>query len=153
MELSFYQTFDGNLVSSAVRLLEKIYMSEKRCVVHSPIDDRLSVVDKALWTFSTNAFIPHGGKETGMSDVQPIFFSKSVANPNAAVILMLIDSFDYQQWSEKFAFERVLFIFEDALSIKNANDIYDGLQKKQEHVNYWQQSKSGWTCANVKSNI
>ena len=95
MELNFYQVMSGNLVPSVVRLLDKVYHSGKRCVFYSPIEERVKVVDKTLWTFSTNAFVPHGDKELGYSDFQPIYMTSEVKNPNQAVVLVLIDSFDY----------------------------------------------------------
>lgn len=142
MELNFYQVMNGNLVPSVVKLLEKVYTSGKRCVFFSPIEDRVKVIDKTLWTFSTNAFVPHGDKELGFSDLQPIYMTSEVKNPNQAVVLVLTDSFDYESWNQNF--ERVLFVFEDLSSAKTAEELFSDLKNKKENVKYWKQSRTGW---------
>lgn len=141
MEFSLYQVISGNLLNATVRLLEKIYSSNKRCLFFSTIDERLNFVDKTLWTFSTNAFIPHGTENFGFSGEQPIYLTNKIENPNNSEILFLMDTFDYKLWAD-FKFERIFFVFEEAL--KDAINLYETLKKNGEHVNYWQQTKTGW---------
>ncbi|MDR2107300.1 MAG: DNA polymerase III subunit chi [Holosporaceae bacterium] len=144
MEVSFYQTAEGNLVSSAVRLLEKIYASGLRCIFFSPLEERVKTVDKALWTFSTNAFIPHGDKDTGFCDLQPIYFTARVENPNGAKAVMLLDTFDYAAWR---GVERFIPVFEDEQRAEIAKALCNDLKKSGENVNYWKQSPKGWEKA------
>ena len=82
MEFSIYQAVSGNLTSVVVRLLEKTYLSGKKGVFFSPITERVELINKTLWTFSTNAFIPHGDKKMGFEDQQPIYFTDTFKNPN-----------------------------------------------------------------------
>lgn len=142
MELSFYQVTDGNLVPSVIKILAKVYASEQRGIFYSPIAERVQVVDKTLWTFSTNEFIPHGDKTLGFTDLQPIYFTSEEENPNHAEVLVMADSLDYGDWQTKF--QRVIYIFEDADMSKKAFQLFQDLQKKRENVNYWKQSENGW---------
>ncbi|MDR2766124.1 MAG: DNA polymerase III subunit chi [Holosporaceae bacterium] len=142
MELCFYQTGAGNLVPSAARLLEKIYASGERCLVYSADEERLKAVDKTLWTFSTNAFIPHGDRNLGFCHRQPIYLTNQWENPNGATILLLLETVDHEQCAENF--KRIICIFQDAPQIERAQAIYDDLKKNQENVNYWKQSSGGW---------
>ena len=142
MELSFYHIASGNLASAVVKLLEKIYSTGKRCIFYSPIPDRVQLIDKTLWTFSTNAFIPHGGKSLGFADQQPIYFTSEIENPNNATVAVFVDSFDYKNWSDKF--EKILFVFEDPNAAEAASKIYKDLKNCGENVNYWKQSAKGW---------
>ncbi len=146
MELNFYHVMDGNLVPSVVRLLEKVYNSGKRCIFFSPVEDRVKIVDKTLWTFSTNAFVPHGDKIFGFSDQQPIYMASEVENPNQATVLMMTDCFDYKMWNQ--TFERVFFVFEDESSAKTAQSMFEDLKNQKENVNYWKQSQKGWEKLN-----
>lgn len=146
MELNFYHVAERGLVPSVIKLLEKIYLSKKNCVFFSPIKDRVAVIDKTLWTFSTNAFIPHGDKSLGFSDKQPIYFTSELENPNRAKILFLVDSFDFQIWNNDF--ERIIFVFEDDSQAKTAMNLFEDLKKKKENVNYWKQSQTGWEKLN-----
>lgn len=142
MEISFYQIADGNLVPSAVRLLEKVYSTGVRCLFFSPVEERVKIVDKTLWTFSTNAFIPHGDKSLGYCDQQPVYLTSEVENPNQAEVVVLVDSFDYKSFNQQFS--KVLFVFDDSVASR-AQKLYCDLKKAAENVNYWQQSSKGWT--------
>jgi DNA polymerase-3 subunit chi len=141
MEVNFYHVLAGNLVPSAVRLLEKVYASGQRCVFFSPLEDRVKIVDKALWTFSTNSFVPHGDRQFGFSDRQPIYLTNHIENPNSATISMLMDTLDYREHAN---FKRLLIIFEENQQAEDANKIYHDLKKNNENVNYWKQNPKGW---------
>lgn len=142
MEVSFYDVAAGNLIPTLVRLLEKIFLSNQRCVFFTPLEERLKVVDKMLWTFSTNAFVPHGDKSLGFSEHQPIYFTSLSENPNHASVLVMTDSFDYQ--SHGGDFQRIIFFFEGEEQRKNAQELHETLKKKCNNVNYWRQSPKGW---------
>ena len=145
MEYSIYNTEIGNLTSAVVRLLEKIYQSKSRCIFFSPFDERIKMVDKTLWTFSTNAFIPHGDKYLGFSEKQPIFFTSEVgSNPNDASVLLMLDSFEYNSWLPVGNFEKIIMMFEGNELFEDSQKIFMGLQKSKENVNYWKQSLKGW---------
>ena len=145
MEYSFYSTISGNLIPAAVRLLEKIYKSGSRCIFFSPLEERVKSADKTLWTFSTNAFVPHGDKSLGFCEKQPIFFTSDISvNPNNAKVLLMLDSLDYKSGIEKYQFEKVIMMFDDPETQERSKKIFADLQKNGENVNYWKQSQKGW---------
>ncbi len=146
MELNFYHVTEGNLVPAVIRLLEKIYISGKHCIFYSPLEERVKLIDKTLWTFSTNAFIPHGDKTLGFAESQPIYFTSEIKNPNSASTVVFVDTFDYLSWSHDF--EKILFVFEEKTQAEIAFKIYMDLKNKKENVNYWQQSQKGWERLN-----
>ena len=146
MELNFYHVMSGNLVPSVVRLLEKVYNTGKKSIFFSPLEDRIKIIDKTLWTFSTNAFIPHGDKSFGFADKQSVYMSSEVENPNQATVLVMTDSFDYKSWNQNF--EKVIFVFEDDSSSKTAQEMLADLKNRNENVNYWKQSQKGWEKLN-----
>ncbi|MDR1982311.1 MAG: DNA polymerase III subunit chi [Holosporaceae bacterium] len=141
MEISFYQTAEGTLISSIIRLLEKIYTSGQRCIFFSPLEERVKIIDKTLWTFSTDSFIPHGDRSLGFPEKQPIYFTSQPENPNNAQILMLVDTFEYKGHAD---FEKIIFIFENKQQEENALALYNDLKKNKENVNYWKRSPQGW---------
>ncbi|MDR0632018.1 MAG: DNA polymerase III subunit chi [Holosporaceae bacterium] len=141
MEVSFYHVAEGNLIPSIIRLLEKAYLSGQRCIFFSPVEERVKLVDKILWTFSTNAFIPHGDKSLGFCEQQPIYFTSQFENPNDAKTLVLVDTLDHKKPGN---FEKIVLIFEEKQQAENANLIYDDLKKNGENVNYWKQTPNGW---------
>jgi len=148
MEINIYHVLEGNLVSSVIRLLEKVYSSGKRCVFYSPIDERVKTIDKTLWTFSTNAFVPHGDRTVGFPEQQPIYLTDRIENPNNADALVIMDTFEYENFSGNF--EKIMFVFEDTAQINVAEELYRDLKKSDKNVNYWKQSKSGWEKMEIK---
>lgn len=147
MEFSIYQAVSGNLTSVVVKLLEKTYLSGKKGVFFSPITERVELINKTLWTFSTNAFIPHGDKKMGFEDQQPIYFTDTLKNPNKATVLILVDVFDLtnELYND---FERIILIFEDILKADEVNKLYQSLKADGKNVNYWKQSPKGWDKLN-----
>ena len=145
MEYGIYNIESGNLVNSAVRLLEKIYNSGKRCVFFSPLAERVNLIDRTLWTFSTNVFVPHGDKNLGFSEKQPIFFTDTLnVNPNGATVLMMLDSLDFRSWNDYEKFEKIIMMFDDEESRRASEKLFADLKKGAENVNYWKQSSKGW---------
>lgn len=142
MELNFYHVISGNLVPSVVKLLEKVYDSGKKSVFFSPLEERVKIVDKTLWTFSKNAFIPHGDKSLGFSELQSVYLTSKIENPNRATVLVMTDDFDYKSWNQDF--ERIICIFEDDNSAETAQSMFSDLKNQGENVKYWKQSRSGW---------
>lgn len=142
MELNFYHVMSGNLVPSVAKLLEKVYDSGKKSVFFSPLEDRVKIVDKTLWTFSKNAFIPHGDKSLGFSELQSVYLTSEIENPNKATVLVMTDDFDYKSWNQNF--ERVICIFEDDDSAEIAQSMFSDLKNQGENVKYWKQSRNGW---------
>ncbi|MBQ7674433.1 MAG: DNA polymerase III subunit chi [Alphaproteobacteria bacterium] len=147
MEFSIYQAVSGNLTSVVVKLLEKTYLSGKKGVFFSPITERVELINKTLWTFSTNAFIPHGDKKMGFEDQQPIYFTDTFKNPNKATVLILVDVFDLNNESYN-DFERIILIFEDISKADEVNKLYQSLKADGKNVNYWKQSPKGWDKLN-----
>lgn len=142
MELNFYHVMSGNLVPSVAKLLEKVYDSGKKSVFFSPLEDRVKIVDKTLWTFSKNAFIPHGDKSLGFSELQSVYLTSEIENPNKATVLVMTDDFDYKSWNQNF--ERVICIFEDDDSAEIAQSMFSDLKNQGKNVKYWKQSQKGW---------
>ncbi len=146
MELNFYHVSDENLVPVIIKLLEKIYNNGKHCIFYSPIEDRVKLVDKTLWTFSKDSFIPHGDKSLGFLEKQPIYFTNEINNPNSSENIIMVDSFDYLAWHTEF--EKIIFVFEDKEQEENANILFNDLKNKKVNVNYWRQSNKGWEKVN-----
>lgn len=140
MGVDFYEVMPGNLVPSLVRLLAKIYESQQRCVFVDSNETFLQTVDKALWTFSTKEFIPHGDKNLGFSELQPIYFTPRFENPNNAKVLVIAESLDFESFQD--GMDRILLVFEK--DAEKAEEKFHVLKNCGKNVNYWKQSAKGW---------
>lgn len=140
MQIDFYEVMPGNLVPSLVRLLAKIYTSQHKCIFLGPSEELVKALDRALWTFSTREFIPHGDKSLGFSEMQPIYLTSQYENPNNASVLVISGSFEFEQYQN--IMDRILFVFEN--NTDTAENLFHNLQKNKKNVNYWKQSSKGW---------
>lgn len=147
MTFSIYQVVSPKgssfLIQAVVKLLEKVYLSGSRAIFFSPILERVELIDKSLWTYSNNAFIPHGDKQLGFSESQPIYFTDIFENPNNATVLVLMDTFDFMNPSYA-NFEKVIVVFEDTTVVPEIEKTYRDLKDSGKNVNYWRQSAKGW---------
>lgn len=142
MEYSFYKLQANGFCGTLARLLDKICLSGKRSIVFCSNEERLEELDRVLWTFSTNSFIPHGGKKLGYAEDQQVFLTADIENPNKSSILLLINDFEFSLWNG-FTFEKVIFAFSEDCE-KKAEICLNDLKNNEQNVNYWQQTPQGW---------
>jgi|TARA_B100001750_G_C15468416_1_gene578393 DNA polymerase-3 subunit chi len=142
VECNFYDIGFGNLEKFLAQLSEKILALQKRAVIVLKDEDQVNHLNQQLWTFSTNAFIPHGSKINGDSKNQPIWLTHVLENPNNSSYLVSANIPIAQGIKN---FEKYFFIFskEDKLMLKNAK-----LQKEKcliEKIKYsfYHQSEGG----------
>ena len=144
MEYNFYSLRPAGFSNTFARLIEKIYTSGKRAVVSCNSEEKMADLNRVLWTFSVNSFIPHGDQHFGFSKDQPVYFTTGIENPNSAQILVLVDSFIANPWSG-FDFEKIIFAFSDDAEASNrAEKVLLDLKKINASVNYWQQTSKSW---------
>jgi len=146
MEASFYLLNEEFFVKSIVRLVEKIVTNGQRVTIFSDDDDMLANLDKTLWTFSTNAFIPHGGKDLGSPEMQLAWLTNSVENLNDSSVLIMVNNFEYEPWTE-LNFAKILFTFGNNLANQSLTTL-DKLKTSNIPTTYWQQTDKGWEKKN-----
>ena len=126
------------------RLLEKAYDLGKRVVVRVGNEERVDFLSSWLWSYDEQSFLPHGCKKDGSADVQPIWLTSGIDNPNGAVFLFLVDGASAEV-EEINQFERVFNIFDgdSAEALEKARHFWKKLKEKNIEVFYWQQSATG----------
>ncbi len=96
-EVRFYHMQSTSLEHALPEILGKALEREFKALVRVQTDDELEVINKFLWTYKKNSFLPHGAKLDGTELEQPIFISAEDNNPNDANLLMLIDGATSEQ--------------------------------------------------------
>ena len=152
-EFGFYHLTRSPLEQALPRLLEKMLATGKRSLLRLGQKERLEYIDRALWTYRPDSWLPHGTDDEPYAEFQPILLStKSAArdtpNPNAAAYLMLIDGADATDADE---FERVLEIFDgnNQTAVQAARQRWVWARSKDFDCVYWQQNeRGGWRKAN-----
>ncbi len=109
VEVGFYQLQRSALEPALGRLLEKVLASGQRAVVRAASPDRVEALNRALWTFGRDSFLPHGSRDDGYAEDQPVFLTASADYPNGATVLVLVDGAEAEPASP---FERCLYLFD-----------------------------------------
>lgn len=62
-----------------------------RAVVVAGSEERVAALDTALWTYDDRSFLPHGTRQDGHAEDQPVWLTATPENPNGAKVLILAD--------------------------------------------------------------
>ena len=81
-EVGFYHLTRSTLDEALPRLLEKAYAAGNRVLVRVGDPERLELLNRALWTYGKESFLPHGTRSDGFAEDQPIYLTTQVENPN-----------------------------------------------------------------------
>ena len=146
-EVGFYHLTRTPLEEALPRLLEKVLAAGKRAVVRVAEPERLELLNRTLWTYSNDSFLPHGTKGDGFAEEQPVYLTTGEEVPNGAGVLVLLDGTEAEDMG---AFERCLALFDgrDADAVARARERWRAAVAGGHRVTYWQQNeRGGWVRA------
>jgi DNA polymerase III subunit chi len=146
-EVGFYHLTRSTLDDALPRLLEKAYAAGSRVVVRVGDPERLEFLNRALWTYGKDSFLPHGTRADGFAEEQPIYLTAQAENPNGATILALVADAAAPDLA---AFARCLDLFDgaDADAVARARQRWRDAQAAGHACTYWQQGeRGGWVKA------
>ena len=143
-EILFYHLETQPLERVVPTLLEKTLERGWRAVVQTTSRERAEALDALLWTFSDDAFLPHGiaGEETDA--LQPVLITADDANPNGANVRFFVDRAVPQSGD---GYERLVYLFSghDPDAVSEARIAWKALGQGND-LTYWQQDNNGrWT--------
>ena len=109
-EVWFYHLERTSLDAALPELLEKTLARSWRALVRSTEPERVDHLDGWLWTYRDDSFLPHGVDGEPMSERQPVLITTSMANPNQADVLFLIDGAELRATSRPI--QRCILLFD-----------------------------------------
>ena len=147
VEYGFYHLTRTPLEPALGRLLERVLASGQRAVVVASSPERVEALNRALWTFGRESFLPHGtpgGRlRRGSARVPDRSRPTSRTAPRC--------------WSWSTApklepppqFTRCLYMFDgnDEAAVAQARALWRRLRARGEALTYWQQTERGWQKA------
>ncbi len=146
-EVGFYHLTRSTLDRALPRLLEKAYAGGHRVLVRGSDPERLELLNRALWTYGKDSFLPHGTKSDGFAEQQPIFLTVGIDNPNGSGLLVLVDAAAAPDIG---AFGRCLELFDggDPDAVARARQRWREVVAAGHRAVYWQETeRGGWTRA------
>lgn len=142
-EISFYHLTSTPLEKALPKLLEKVLASGEHAILMAG-EEKLRRVNDQLWTYSTEKFLPHGMKEEGDVERQPIYLTIEEENPNNASFLVLLEGVSPGYLGR---FKRCLDIFDGANQneVEKARSRWQSYKDQGHTLIYWKQDeKGGW---------
>ena len=140
MQVDFYHLTTMAVERALPKIAEKIIGNGGRLLVVAESATQRQALDRLLWTYSPESFLPHG--EAGGADdaAQPVLLSGSTVAANAARNIALVDGV----WRDAaLEFDRAFHFF-DADRIAEARTAWKALADRDGVTrNYWKQNDDG----------
>lgn len=139
MQVDFYHLTAAPIERVLPRVAERVLADGGRLLIVAN-EGRLAALDKLLWTWRPDSFLPHdcagGERDAG----QPILLSAEVSAPNDARNVAIADG----QWREEaLGFERAFHFFDEE-RIVEARQAWKALAEREGvERRYWKQSEGG----------
>lgn len=144
-KINFYHLTSVPIGKALPRLMEKVVASGSRAVIKTSSSYESEELDKALWTYTTNVFLPHGKKGDKFESRQPIYITEVDENPNGADVIISVGISEIPD-IEKYRTYLVVFDGGDSEQVKNAREKWRHLSKTNDNIEYWRQTDKGaWT--------
>ncbi|HUI19726.1 MAG TPA: DNA polymerase III subunit chi [Methylocella sp.] len=146
-EIWFYHLQRQPLEKALPQLIEKSLEKGWRAVVQATSEERLEALDSWLWTYSDASFLAHGRAGDGDGELQPVYLTTGLENPNGAALRLFIEgALMAPALADKdAAYARAISLFdgnnEDELALARAQ--WKELKCEGFAVTYWQQAENG----------
>ena len=141
MDYWFYHLEHASLEAVLPQLLEKTRAKGWNALVKMS-EARLPDMDKYLWTYRDDSFLPHGRDDEPLSDRQPISLTHSAEQSGSAQCVFLLDQTEI---SFSDTTERCIVIIEGqrAASVAYERARWKVLKETDATLSYWQQDDRG----------
>lgn len=139
MRIDFYHLTERPLEAVLPSICEKVLGAGGRLLVVTGAE-HLAALDRQLWAYEPESFLPHAPAGGTRDAAQPILLSDRPDAANGARNIALADG----EWrDEALAFERIFYFF-DAATIGHARASWRALKDRGDaERHYWKQSEQG----------
>ena len=140
MQVDFYHLTTAPLERVLPRIAEKVVASGGRLLIVAADDARRAVIDRLLWTYAADSFLPHAAIGAKDDTAQPILIAPDVNAANGARNIALVDG----EWrDDALDFDRAFHFFDDE-AIRGARAAWKALADREGvQRRYWKQNDAG----------
>ena len=144
MQVDFYHLTRQPLEQVLPRLAERVVGGGGRLLVVSGDARQRAAIDRLLWDYAADSFLPHAQAGAGDDAAQPVLIAADPVAGNAARNILIADA----QWrDEALSFDRAFHLFDEngigaARAAWKALGARDGVDRR-----YWKQGERGWEQA------
>ena len=140
MQVGFYHLTATPLARALPRIAGRVVEGGGRLLIVSANDEQRIDIDRLLWTYAPDSFLPHARLGSDDDEAQPILIAPDVNAANRARFVALVDG-DWRD--DALDFDRAFHFFDDdrirdaRLAWKSLAD-RDGVDRR-----YWKQNDAG----------
>lgn len=150
-EVRFYHLLHTPLERALMGLLPKALGQHPRILLVSPLEQRLEMLDQALWTVKEDSFLPHGrAGGTIPAAVQPVLLSERPEPENGASMVILLDGAEAAP--ERFQLTCELFDGRDEEAVARARALWVRHRDAGHRLSYIQQQPGGGWAEKASAN-
>ncbi|MFA5968024.1 MAG: DNA polymerase III subunit chi [Sphingomonas sp.] len=144
MQVDFYHLTARPLDRVLPRIAERVLDNGERLLIVSSDQSQRDTLDRALWTYAVEAFLPHAQAGAGDDSAQPVLIAAEPVANNGARNLAIVDG----EWrDDALGFDRAFHFFDDD-KITEARLAWRNLAEKPGvERRYWKQTERGWEQA------
>lgn len=143
-EIRFYHLRTKTAEQALPEILTKAVEGGRRVVIKTADEKSVAGLNDYLWTFSPDAFLPHGSKKDGHAANQPVWITADNDNPNGAVILIATGG-AVPEKPENYALCCEMLEDREEEQVAAARERWKSYKKRGFILTYWQQTdKGGW---------
>ncbi|MEM7067853.1 MAG: DNA polymerase III subunit chi [Pseudomonadota bacterium] len=142
-EILFYHLTERTLDQVLPGLVEKSLSRDWKVVIQAGSPERIEALDKLLWTWRDESFLPHSAAKDGNEHLQPVWLTTGEDNPNEAQIRFLVDG---SQIESAEGYDRIVYMFDghDNAAVEHARGRWKYHKSQEGHEQtYWQQTPQG----------
>lgn len=140
MQVDFYHLTATPLDRALPQIAEKVVASGARLLIVSDSEQQRAALDRLLWSYAPESFLPHARADADGAAAQPILIAGEPSAANGARHVALVDG----RWrDEALGFDRAFHFFDDE-AIEAARLAWRGLAGRDDVArNYWRQNDAG----------
>jgi DNA polymerase-3 subunit chi len=144
VQVDFYHLTARPLDRVLPRIAERVLDNGERLLIVSSDQSQRDTLDRALWTYAVEAFLPHAQAGAGDDSAQPVLIAAEPVANNGARNLAIVDG----EWrDDALGFDRAFHFFDDD-KITEARLAWRNLAEKPGvERRYWKQTERGWEQA------
>lgn len=144
MQVDFYHLTERPLERVLPRIAERVVAGGGRLLIVAAGEAQRAALDRLLWTYATDSFLPHAQAGAGDDAAQPVLIAEQPHAANAARNIALADG----AWrDEALGFDRAFHFFDDE-QIVAARAAWRALADRPDvERRYWKQTEKGWEQA------
>ncbi|MEM8753025.1 MAG: DNA polymerase III subunit chi [Pseudomonadota bacterium] len=146
-EVLFYHLTRTPLEQAAPPILEKCLERGWKVTLRAGSPERAEALNRHLWTYRDESFLPHGAAGDGDAERQPIYLTSTTETPNEPDILFLCDGAAADP-TEMGGYLRALLMFDghDEEALAAARSAWKAVTDTGLKAIYWAQTEQGgWT--------